>query len=89
MGRPTVSRGRRASVVGPAEELLSVLDAAKVAGVDPDTVRFWQRDKGLPAFKTAGGMRIFRRDALLQFLLHRFTRALAKQRRLKGRRKNG
>jgi len=44
------------------EVLLSTADAAKLLGVVPDTVRLWNRSGRLPAMKTQGGIRLFRRD---------------------------
>ena len=84
MGKPvkrpsTGARGSRAGALHAGTELLTVLDAAKMAGVDPDTIRFWQGHKGLPAFRTRGGVRVFDRDQLLKFLLKRFVNQLATQ----------
>ncbi len=41
---------------------LSVADAARLLGVVPATVRQMERDGRLPAQRTAGGMRLFRRE---------------------------
>lgn len=44
------------------EQLLSVADAARVLGVVPATVRQMERSGRLPARRTAGGIRLFRRE---------------------------
>jgi excisionase family DNA binding protein len=44
------------------EQLLSAADAARLLGVVPATVRQMERDGRLPAQRTAGGMRLFRRE---------------------------
>jgi excisionase family DNA binding protein len=46
------------------ETLLTTLDVAKILHVSPDTVRLWERHGKLAATRTAGGMRLFRRDAV-------------------------
>jgi excisionase family DNA binding protein len=43
-------------------ELLSVTDSAKILGCSSDLVRLLERTGKLPAMKTAGGVRIFRRE---------------------------
>jgi len=43
-------------------QLLSAADAAWLLGVVPATVRQMERDGRLPAQRTAGGMRLFRRE---------------------------
>lgn len=43
-------------------EFLSTGDAARRLGVAPDTVRLWERNGCLPAMRTAGGIRLFRRE---------------------------
>ena len=43
-------------------QLLSVADAARLPGVVPATVRHMERSGRLPAERTAGGMRLFRRE---------------------------
>ena len=42
-------------------EILTVSDAARLLGVAADTVRYYERHGYLPAEKTPGGVRIFRR----------------------------
>jgi excisionase family DNA binding protein len=44
------------------DEWLTPADAARLLGVVPATVRQMERDGRLPAQRTAGGMRLFRRD---------------------------
>ncbi|MDP9357434.1 MAG: helix-turn-helix domain-containing protein [Chloroflexota bacterium] len=43
------------------QQLLSAADAARLLGVVPATVRQMERSGRLPAERTAGGMRLFRR----------------------------
>ncbi len=43
-------------------QLLSAADAARLLGVVPATVRQMERDGRLPAQRTVGGMRLFRRE---------------------------
>ncbi len=44
------------------EQWLSSADAARVLGVVPATVRQMERSGRLPARRTVGGMRLFRRE---------------------------
>jgi excisionase family DNA binding protein len=44
------------------DDLLSPADAARLLGVVPATVRQMERDGRLPAQRTVGGMRLFRRE---------------------------
>jgi excisionase family DNA binding protein len=44
------------------DDFLSAADAARLLGVVPATVRQMERDGRLPAQRTAGGMRLFRRE---------------------------
>jgi excisionase family DNA binding protein len=44
------------------DDFLSPADAARLLGVVPATVRQMERDGRLPAQRTAGGMRLFRRE---------------------------
>lgn len=53
---------------GRPNELLTTADVAKLARVDPGTVRQWERTGKLAADRTASGMRLFRRDAVVAFL---------------------
>lgn len=43
------------------DELLGVADAGRVLGVGPQRVRNLERDGRLPALRTVGGVRLFRR----------------------------
>lgn len=43
-------------------ELLTVGDVARLAGVSPQAVRVWERTGKLPAERTVSGIRLFRRD---------------------------
>jgi excisionase family DNA binding protein len=52
--------GNRKEVV--MAQLLSAADAARLLGVVPATVRQMERDGRLPAQRTVGGMRLFRRE---------------------------
>jgi len=56
-------------------QLLSVADAARMLGVVPATVRQMHRDGRLPAIRTEGGIRLFDREDVLQFLAERKERA--------------
>jgi DNA-binding transcriptional MerR regulator len=50
-------------IAHPAEELLTTADAARIAGVVPDTFRLWQRlGKVAPAFITPTRIRLYRRS---------------------------
>ena len=54
---------RDVAVAHPVGELLTTADAARIAGVVPDTLRLWQRlGKIQPAFQTPSGIRLYRRD---------------------------
>lgn len=44
------------------EKLLTTSDAAKILGVSADTVRRWERIGKLPAERTSGGIRLFKRE---------------------------
>jgi len=44
------------------DTFLTTLDAAKILQVSPDTIRVWERRGKLPAIRTQGGMRLFRRE---------------------------
>ncbi len=50
---------------------LSVADAARLLGVVPATVRQMERDGRLPAQRTAGGMRLFRREDVERLVAQR------------------
>ncbi len=43
-------------------QLMTAADAARLLGVVPATVRQMERDGRLPAERTVGGMRLFRRE---------------------------
>lgn len=51
------------AIAHPVEELLTTADAARIAGVVPDTLRLWQRlGKITAAFRTPTGIRLYRRS---------------------------
>jgi excisionase family DNA binding protein len=47
-------------------QLLTTGDAAKVADVSVETIRRWDRSGKLAAVRTAGGLRLFERAAVLK-----------------------
>jgi DNA-binding transcriptional MerR regulator len=50
------------AIAHPVDELLTTSDAARIAGVVPDTFRLWQRlGKVSEAFRTPTGIRLYRR----------------------------
>jgi len=53
---------------------LTIGDVARVARVTPDAVRAWDREGKLRAFRTAGGIRLFREAQVLKFLAKRAQR---------------
>ncbi|MGB3306367.1 MAG: helix-turn-helix domain-containing protein [Thermomicrobiales bacterium] len=56
-------------------QLMTAADAARLLGVVPATVRQMHRDGRLPAIRTEGGIRLFAREDVLQFLAERQERA--------------
>lgn len=52
-------------------QLLSAADAARLLGVVPATVRHMERSGRLPAERTAGGMRLFRREDVERLVVER------------------
>lgn len=50
------------------DDLLSVGEAAKLAGVSTDTMRRWNREGRIDAMRTAGNQRRFRRAAVTALL---------------------
>jgi DNA-binding transcriptional MerR regulator len=49
-------------IMHPVDELLTTADAARIAGVVPDTFRLWQRlGRVSEAFRTPTGIRLYRR----------------------------
>jgi excisionase family DNA binding protein len=55
------------------ETFFTTLDVAKILQVSPDTVRQWERRGKLAATRTAGGMRLFRRDDIEMLASQRRT----------------
>jgi MerR family redox-sensitive transcriptional activator SoxR len=49
-------------------ELLTIGDAARIAGVSVDTMRRWEREGKIVATRTAGNQRRFKRDDLNQIV---------------------
>jgi excisionase family DNA binding protein len=60
-------------------ELMTSGEAARLLGRSPDAVRVYERAHRLPALRTAGGLRIFRRADVERFrrqlMAERDTRA--------------
>ncbi len=55
-------------------QLMTTGEVARMAGKDPGTVRFWERDGKLPAVaKTLTGRRLFDEQDVREFLQHRHT----------------
>ena len=48
----------------PADDLLTIGEAARILGVSVDTIRRWERDGKLAGTRTLGGQRRFRRDVV-------------------------
>ena len=44
------------------EEFLTTLDASRIFKKSPETVRLWEKQGKLPAIRTPGGQRLFKRD---------------------------
>jgi excisionase family DNA binding protein len=55
-------------------QLLTTGDAARLAGVAVETIRLWERIGKLPGARTAGGVRLFTREAVLDAMHERATR---------------
>lgn len=51
-----------------AQELLPIGEAARILGVTVDTVRRWEGDGKIPAIRTLGGQRRFRRGDVEQLV---------------------
>jgi excisionase family DNA binding protein len=56
------------------QELLSVTDAARILDRSSDAVRLYERSGRLPAMRTVGGIRLFRREDV-EALRRALTRA--------------
>lgn len=54
-------------------ELLTSADVAKIAGVAPATVRWWEKSGKLKARKTTSGVRLFSRETVDRFVRRRAT----------------
>ena len=52
-------------------DFLTTNDVAKVLGVASTTVIFYERTGKIPAIRTAGGMRLFFRETVEEFLANR------------------
>ena len=52
-------------------DFFTVGDVAKAADASTDSVRHWERTGLLPALRTVGGRRIFRREDVTEFLAKR------------------
>jgi Helix-turn-helix domain len=52
-------------------ELLTPSDVSKMGGIVPSTVRYWATTKQLAVIRTAGGIRLFRRQDVIRFLRER------------------
>lgn len=65
-----------AAVLAGADDILQTSDVARMTDppVSADAVRHWERVGLLPAVKTAGGVRLFRRADVLAFLERRRQR---------------
>lgn len=72
--RPITGLGR-----DEVSDLLTVGDAAKVAGVAAETIRLWERLGKLPAMRTASGLRLFNRADVEQFARRRAARLDARE----------
>jgi len=48
-------------------EFLTTMDAARLLNRSPETVRLYERRGQLPAIRTAGGQRLFRRKDVEKF----------------------
>jgi excisionase family DNA binding protein len=60
------------------DEYLTVAEAARLLGVVPATVRQMERVGRLPALRTAGGVRFFRKGDVARLAEVRRTAVLAK-----------
>jgi excisionase family DNA binding protein len=49
------------------DDLLVVSDVARLLGLTPDAVRYHERAGRLPAQRTPGGVRVFRREDVEKF----------------------
>jgi excisionase family DNA binding protein len=58
----------------PEPEFFTVGDAAKVLRVGPDRVRDFERNGQLPAQRTNGGVRLFRKSDVLRLAAEREQR---------------
>lgn len=56
------------------DQLLSVADASRILNVVPATVRAMERAGRLPALRTAGGIRLFRREDVERLAVERHRR---------------
>lgn len=56
---------------------LTVNDVARIVRRTTETVRNWERAGRLEAIRTAGGIRLFRREAVARFVAARDRRKVA------------
>ena len=57
------------------DELLTVLDAARMLGVSCDAIRYYVKTEKLSALRTRSGMRLFRHEDVERFRAKRQTEA--------------
>lgn len=57
-----------------ADQLLTTGDAAKLAGVDSQTIRLWEKTGKLVARRTLSGVRLFEREEVLEAMRARADR---------------
>jgi excisionase family DNA binding protein len=58
------------------DDLLTVIDVARILKVSGDSVRIYERQGRLPALKTLGGIRIFKRSDVERFSTNRALRRI-------------
>jgi len=58
------------------DELLTKADVAKILGITPDAVIFLEKKGHLPAFRTKGGVRLFKAEDVAKLATLRDLRRL-------------